>query len=63
MARHSLGLRPNGDGGLPGLAPIVPVAPAPLASRVGTDDGVPREIDTAAAAAAVVPKSEASVDD
>lgn len=62
MARHSLGLHSNGGGGLPGLAPIVPVAPAPLASRIGARDGVP-EVDTAGAAAEIVPRDEASVDD
>ena len=60
MPLHTLGLRkPNG---IPGLAPIVPVAPAPLASRVGAQAGVLREPDTAAAAEAVVPRDEASLD-
>ena len=50
MALHTLGLhKPNGQAGL-GLAPIVPVAPAPLVSRVGAQAGVPREAGTTAAA-------------
>lgn len=60
MAQHILGLhKPNGQTGFG----LVPVAPAPLASRVGARTDVPREADTASAAAAIVPAGEASLDD